>query len=233
MPVKTSKYLAITTGLLYACYRLVDLHARREEYKRVKKRNQSRTFVLTWTSSHPSQGYHHYEADYSVGHMAIQFEDRYVSFWPKGTNSKLSAANPAHLLSSDAQLSTLMKDIRVEKKLPDSVLIIQGLDHALMLAALHELTMGIENKTVKFQTIHNKPLQDAYNNPRKHCATAVNDILSAGGFPAKRRYFSPWSTTPGLQHLLYQAIGAHEIKTKGAKERVLRTIQMKTQRKGL
>ncbi len=226
-----SKAVIITSGILYAFYRLVDLKIRRDQYQENKKKRKSKTYVFSWSSGSAHHGFQRYESDYAVGHMAIQFDDQYVSFWPKGSNKP--GINPLHLVTNDGQLSTISRDIQIEKKLPDTILVINGLDHTLMLAALQQLQEDIRDKKIKFQVIHNTPWQDPDTNNKHHCATITNKLLSAGGFPVKRRVLAPWSITPGTLHYFYRGIGAQEISRADKKEKLINELKAKTRYKPL
>ncbi|MFZ2315119.1 MAG: hypothetical protein WAW86_05620 [Gammaproteobacteria bacterium] len=206
---RASKYLPVLSSFIYSAYRLFDLNTRKQQYQANKDKNSSKTYVFTWLSSH-NAGQYAYESEYNVGHMTIQFDDQYVSLWPSAKN-KSTTSYLLQLLTSDAKLCSLADDIKAEKKKPDSIMVIHGLDHANMHTALEELCQQVEDGTVKFQTINNLPLQNSNDNHRMHCATAVNKILVAGNFPVERRYIAPWSTTPALQHTFYSWIGGEEI----------------------
>lgn len=207
---RASKYLPGLSALAYTIARLLDLNTRKQQYQANQNQNPSETYVFTWLSSHHA-GQHAYESEYCIGHTALQFKDTYVSLWPSAKN-KSSTSYLLPLLTSDAQLCSLADDLKSEKKKPDSIMVISGLDHNQMDIAAHELQQQIIDGTIKFQTINNLPLQASENNHRLHCATAVNKILVAGNFPVQRRYLAPWSTTPGLQYTFYRFIGGKEMK---------------------
>lgn len=197
------------TGAISSAYLTEDLVSRRKQYAALKntKKTYNPVYVFVWSSSFSSPEFSQGE---SIGHMSLQFEQQYVSFWPRATG--YSDIFPGVFVGMQAEFSnTLQQDINIEKKLPSEILLIEGLDIARIEKKCRAYWQANSQNNLQFHLLYNFPFLSLSKKQHHTCTSLINELLITGGLPVKRFRIAPWSTLPLTQSFFYQAIGVKKM----------------------
>lgn len=218
---RLAKRFAQISGIEYLGQSLWQLRSNQDKYSQMARTEENTpTHVLIW-SFNPSTGN---DQDSNIGHMAIVINNRYVSLWPDA-DYKSTYGYLKKLLTTNAALKPFHHDLETENGIPTTILKINGLDTQSMNNKIEEIAQKISASHLKFSVFCHAASLLHTRKQYAHCSSIVNEILVAGGFPAKRSHVTPWGSSPTSQYLYYRLIGAEEVTDPNERAQIIAHIK--------